>query len=65
MNKQQDKIKLSVRSKSPIIMSNRQKMALLNSNEQSTSNLHGFSDNLKVLSYKYNTFMVYFNFQYS
>lgn len=53
MDKQHEKEKLNLRSKSPIIMSNRQKMALLNCNEQSTSNIHGFNENLKVLSCKY------------
>lgn len=53
MDKQHEKEKFSLRSKSPIIMSNRQKMALLNCNEQSTSNIHGFNENPKVLSCKY------------
>lgn len=67
MDKQQEKGKLSLRSKSPIIMSNRQKMALLNCNEQSTSNIHGFNENSKVLNCKCRTLttLILFNLQYA
>lgn len=57
MDKQKEKRKLSFGSKSPIMMSNRQKMALINYNEQSTSNIHGFNEIPKVQNYGYKIFI--------